>query len=240
MPTRIFSKTFFTLCLLLSVRALAEVNPTELQPATPQSLVTSGSISKPLKELKKRITSPENREDKSIQITGRLTGLESEMINWGYAVSAFLDRDVLWNYEYSRGTDIGVFGADLKSEVISLKLKYFFKNSWYVTSGLDHRKVWMKTTVYTCNESTFDCHNESGFAGESKSLYADVGVGNQWQWKNFTMGCDWMNLGYRLSKYAESENSRSKGTTASSKGTWDSVNPNVRLQLFRFYLGASF
>jgi hypothetical protein len=38
-------------------------------------------------------------------------------------------------------------------------------------------------------------------------LGTGIRVGNQWQWKHFTLGCDWVGIGRVLSyfKYSESE-----------------------------------
>jgi hypothetical protein len=68
-------------------------------------------------------------------------------------------------------------------------------------------------------------------------IYEDVGtgfrVGNEWQWENFTMGCDWFGLNYKTVEI----NHKEKGL-----GPIDTHTPMKALTMTfaSFYLGYSF
>ena len=76
----------------------------------------------------------------------------------------------------------------------------------------------------------------------ASNIGVEVHIGNQWQWSNFTLGCDWVGYFFALSKsfsggdasgvVADSKQSRE----SSIKGTVNAGSAH----LVRFYLGWAF
>ena len=95
----------------------------------------------------------------------------------------------------------------------------------------------MATIYYKRNTADFYKEGNTLSHGTTNLLYEDIGtgirVGNEWQWENFTMGCDWFGLNLTSVKI----NLKEKGlgpieTHAPMKG--------LTMTLLSFYLGYSF
>ncbi len=107
---------------------------------------------------------------------------------------------------------------------MGLHYKEFVGNSFYWKGGLDYRQ-----TEYIENHVTDEAH----IKGNSWAL--SIVIGNQWQWENFTLGCDWIGF------------SKPFGTTiAEASGNIESFSAEDLyfrddvLQFGRFYVGYSF
>lgn len=125
----------------------------------------------------------------------------------------------LGNVEYS-GSTVGVH------------YKHFFGNSFYVKTGIDYRSVKFEY------QSAFSTSRESF---EGTSVGAGFVIGNQWQWENFTLGCDWIGISVPFASTITSEQAAS----------WDFDNTSLRddqerylhnayAQALRFYVGYTF
>jgi hypothetical protein len=188
--------------------------------------------------------SEENRADKKLMVVGQLVGYGPSAAstigaNIGYFVSpnfvvliegmknVYPDNEDFNNIKYDKrdAYEGGSYGAHLK---------FFIGNSFYVRGGLDQREF-----NYRYNDSA--AGNSSGF--DSKSLAVSASIGNQWQWENFTMGCDWLGIVRPIVTNFSNEyvNQASVGSQARNKfqEQRDLVRGKEPLYL-RFYLGASF
>ena len=111
-----------------------------------------------------------------------------------------------------------------------VKLKHFFSNTFFVNSGLEqaYYNKFYHTTNYDYN-----------FKGSKSAI--SVSLGNQWQMKYFTIGCEWIGAQIPFSSSLESEYA-SYGETAQKE-----LNDEERIKLknfglfaLRLKLGASF
>jgi hypothetical protein len=125
------------------------------------------------------------------------------------------------------------------SRLISVRYKQFVNNSFYWYAGGADRMT--HATLY----------DDSDLSGDNLTPIAtydthDIGVtgaiGNQWQWENFTLGCDWIGFYAPLVKL-KNDVSNGSGLTSSNASTRDSFQKaltTTTVQALRFYLGASF
>lgn len=122
------------------------------------------------------------------------------------------------------------FGVHAKYFVFNL-LEEFRPSSFYVKAGIDHR-----TFDYSATEGI----GMSGF--ESNSTVLSIAVGNQWQGKYLTVGCDWFGYVIPLASSINGEfltNGAQTDLQSRLNTQKDSV-AKINLQALRFYIGASF
>jgi hypothetical protein len=71
-----------------------------------------------------------------------------------------------------------------------------------------------------------------------------LNIGNQWQFKNFTLGCDWVGVTLPLSKKYSNESVATTGNLATeqqeNEDAKEDLTERTQINLLRFYLGASF
>lgn len=197
---------------------------------TPKAVVQTGS-------------SEHHRIDKTHQITAILFGIGPSIsstlgLQYGY----FLKRNQLVVLEGTTGklgySSIDVltgYDLDIKTKSFGAHFKHFTGNSFYYRAGLDFRTIEYN---YRRNGSTTDYGKFNG-----TSVAANFQIGNQWQWSNFTLGCDWLGLSAPLTS---SVSDKEVGSTAPGfmAGSLDddanTLTKKVHLNVLRFYLGASF
>lgn len=179
------------------------------------------------------------RLDKKYTITAQLLGANSTGtggagLNFGW----YQNRNLIWQIEttsYNRRENSII---DASSSSIGLHLKFFTGNSFYMNGGLDLRRVDYKDEYLYVSGSGWET---AGFTSES--LAATYGIGNQWQWDKFTIGCEWVGvaapISYRVSNEVIPDN-----LTSWSR---DELNRDIKryssngvMTLLKFYLGASF
>jgi hypothetical protein len=171
-----------------------------------------------------------NREGKKYTVNATITGFSfgspSSAIEAGYHIS---DRSIV-NFEYQDlqgyDDDGSYFDEDGKGSALLVSLKHFTSNSFYVKPALYHR------TQEIIDSYTYSFAN--GWESDDRTKFTDIGVsftiGNQWQWENFTLGCDWIGITKSLSTLEEK----------SDNGYKVSRNDLTSANLLNFYIGASF
>lgn len=100
----------------------------------------------------------------------------------------YLDRNSLVQLEAGGGgmTSSGIFmnsRFELSGTSYGIHYKRFLANSFYFKTGVDYRSV-----SYSYNYS----YTNALEAFEGNSFALSLVIGNQWQWDNFTLGCDWI------------------------------------------------
>lgn len=75
--------------------------------------------------------------------------------------------------------------------------KHYEGNSFYVAGGLTYLNPYEEQ-----DWDIFDLNDLDKFT----SIGADNRIGNQWHWKNFTLGCDWIGIGKRFVKFTKEDN----------------------------------
>jgi hypothetical protein len=184
-------------------------------------------------------SSEHNRINKTFQVSliavgfGPVSGTVG-----GVNLSYFFDRNSLLNLSFVRIRESsyscsGSISCKATGNAFALSYKRFAGNSFYYTVGLGRREAGYEEIDVASGSPNYK------FSGTA--IGAEVSIGNQWQWKNFTLGCDWFGLNFPLSHKIDSE--ESSGTT------WDDEDLKSREKEFlertvafglRLYLGASF
>ena len=108
--------------------------------------------------------------------------------------------------------------------MIEVALKHFTGNSFYIRPSLYLRSQQL------ADDEDYDNATDSYLATDITD-YQTVGIGfnigNQWQWENFTLGCNWIGI-------------RKDITTIDKDGPGTDAYTEVTGELLNFYLGASF
>lgn len=183
-------------------------------------------------------SSAHNRMDKKYVAWAQLVSIGPYVVNRsGLAFGYYLNRNNVLFLDITGGSDESDNdyndGYDVDEESIGFHWKHFNGNSFYFNAGMDFRKI---NYVYTNSWSPVDSRFKATAANVSFS------IGNQWQWDNFTLGCDWLGLTYPLFR----DISESKITTADSyykerfEDEKDDYTKKVSGKLLSFYLGYSF
>jgi hypothetical protein len=123
-------------------------------------------------------SSQEFRAKQKYEVTGQL-GYNYHMFQTQIGAGIFLDQDNVLGVklgESSGGEDYQFSGA--------VQLKHFLNGSFYITPEIYYLNF---------SEGEFLFWNDD--YDRSVSIGAQVRIGNQWQWENFTMGCDWFGIG---------------------------------------------
>lgn len=145
-----------------------------------------------------RDTSKFHRLNKSMLITIQVVGIGPSpgYAQSGATIGKYLTADSLMTIEFTkgRGSSLNWFYSDYDISTFSAGLGYskFVANSFYYRLGADYRTVDYRYTSRDLFTSAIV--REDKFKGES--VVATLAIGNQWQWENFTLGCDWIGYQY--------------------------------------------
>lgn len=147
----------------------------------------------------------------------------------------FLNKDFSIGASYASGTAL-IGDLEFSKTVFEVGAKYFFGESFYLDGNLAMESFESVASVISTDFS------RPVIEGETSSTGLSFHIGNQWQWDNFTLGCDW--VGYYLS-LSESVDLEAKGSVSSEEiaSTTADVETNLTgnsLHLARFYLGWAF
>lgn len=186
-------------------------------------------------------TSTSHRANKTFTATYQITGIgPSATFASGITVGFFLNPEWVIMLEGTSGREATIFDifddTDVKSKSFGVHAKNFAGNSFYYRFGVDYRDLEYQYTdnFITTTYRTFD----------SKSWGVTFGIGNQWQWKNFTLGCDWVGVTLPLSKKYSNESVTTSGSLAFEQSENEDAKKDLtektQINLLRFYLGASF
>jgi hypothetical protein len=154
----------------------------------------------------------------------------------------YLKRNSILQAEYTSGTTsngLSGYGLDLKAQTYGVHLKQFLSNSFYLKLGVDYRTASYR---YNYTSLTGSQYNEN-YSFTSRSWSGALAIGNQWQFENFTIGCDW--IGYVAPFSSTVTDERYDSGVWQFQGTYirsdrDRLTTSQIAQGLRFYLGASF
>lgn len=169
-----------------------------------------------------------NREGKKYQITAGF-GINYSVPSTGFNIGYFIDKKQLVSLRYRKMAEVEHFVSENGSysdqaRSIGVFHKSYFGNSFYVDGGLSHLQV---DRVY---------RRSPELNGEYSEISGHLAIGNQWQWENFTLGCDWVGVNYRFIKL-------DKGVAPDHDHNLVSTNANaveLSATVLNFYIGASF
>lgn len=173
------------------------------------------------------------RADKQFQITYG-GGFNQLLPSTGVQLGYFLDANNVLGLEMYRFNDDNDNDYDTKPEsmysgsTIELSYQKYMGNSFYIQPSVIYRNA---TTIdtYTANYVN-DAWTVVEYEGKTSFTDLSVGfkIGNQWQWNNFTLGCDWIGITRHLSML---EQSGDKSATFPRRNG---------ISLLNLYIGASF
>lgn len=119
----------------------------------------------------------------------------------GLIYNYFLTRNDLLVFEYL--TDIfsgyGTRSYNIKTSSFGVHYKRFTGNSFYIRAGLDQRFI-----DYDYNSTFLSSPESSSFKGMSTTV--GLAIGNQWQWSNWSIGCDWFGYSFPVLSSITNEN----------------------------------
>lgn len=155
--------------------------------------------------------------------------------SFGAAAGMYLDSNSIVEASYVKG-GIDFLFIEIESSLAEVRWKQFFGNSFYMNLGAGYRTITFKATLepITGNDdisSQFDVN----------SFGASIGIGNRWQWDNFTIGCDWIGYFVPFSSSGDSDvgNEADPVDKADLEDSVDRIGKSASSQLLRFYLGVS-
>ncbi|MDQ3231406.1 MAG: hypothetical protein M3Q07_06255 [Pseudobdellovibrionaceae bacterium] len=140
----------------------------------------------------------------------------------GGASSSSLTTDPDYSYYFADAR----LHAEGQSQAISYQ--YFLGNSFFVKAGLENLNMAGRLETFGLMRTHI---------GDLNQQNALLGIGNQWQWRSFTLGCEWIGaaapLSYSYSSYDNAVTHRLVDQFIDSKD-------QVALNLLYFHLGAAF
>ena len=161
-----------------------------------------------------------NRDGKRFTVNAHLLGSSFRTASRGISLGYYLapNKVLQLRYEALDGEyDLDGSRDEYEGEYISFEFKKFTGNSFYLSLGFYYK------------DQTFEDFDNDDFdvPTDYKTLGAIIRIGNQWQWDDFTLGCDWIGLGKDLAILDIDGNSE------------DEAEDFLGLGL-NFYLGVSF
>tara|TARA_B110001454_G_scaffold213372_1_gene231443 strand:- start:26098 stop:26808 length:711 start_codon:yes stop_codon:yes gene_type:complete len=195
-------------------------------------------------------SSEANRIGKKFDIHYTLLGISANNAPaQGIGVGYFLDRNkqVLVEVRKGRGAYMryryesynGVskeWSTDAQITQVGAHFKHYVGNSFYYRVGADYSSVDYK---YDLSGSYYGDTSSSYFKGTA--IIGSFVIGNQWQWENFTLGCDWIGLAspltYTISGVTTPTTASEKSDMENDQRMYVSDSSGI---LLRLYLGASF
>ena len=190
--------------------------------------------------------SADARKNKKFSVDLSLIGVQFNTSSYGIEGSYFLDSDTVISVEAILLSNYGITpknteGQDLNNSIsdetdnlwqengegyaIGVNFKRFLTNTLYLKGGGYYRN--QKIVSSTASIGGVLIESESDF-GEVNDLGASLSVGNQWQWKNFTIGADW--IGFNQSLLILEQNSSNDFSTSDISS----------LNLLSLYIGYSY
>lgn len=169
-----------------------------------------------------------NREKKQYQIAVGFLGMEYIGSPLTLSLGYYLNPNSLLLLRYSsyNGNDVDDRAAQ-KLRATTLGFRQFFGNSFNV----------MPTLYYRRNTADYFKEGTMTIIGPTNLVYEDIGmgfrVGNEWQWDNFTMGCDWFGINRTIKEL----NKKESGLGVINDIT---LQKAVTITALSFYIGYSF
>ena len=137
-------------------------------------------------------TSEENRADKKYELTFQ-AGMDYRMYPAQIAAMYFLDDNNLVGFKLGNAQDED---EEETQTNIALQYKHYASNSFYVAGEVFYLNT--REDVHWIIDDILQIKNDNA---EYTSLGAGIRIGNQWTWKHFTLGCDWIGVGHRFGTF---------------------------------------
>lgn len=189
-----------------------------------------------------------NRQEKNYVLAAQLLGAGSAgVLQMGVIAGVHLDSNNIIQFEASGGSlknsafitnpSIGDGVRTVDGYSAGVHFKHFTGNSFYFKTGVDYRHVKYR---YEGNWP-FSSNDDYNFEGDG--FVGTFVIGNQWQWSNFTLGCDWVGITVPLSHNIQNKSIESGSSTYAQNDMNDRQDQylnKIQIQGLRLYLGATF
>lgn len=129
------------------------------------------------------LESREYRKQKNLYLLGEYGSAVVPIRTAGFVLGMIAAPDLSFELTYAEG-EKDVKYAEMNAKLYSLRAKKFWANSFYTTGGFAYRAVEDRTTDKVSEMFYVERHG--------KSAGLDFAVGNQWQFDNISIGCDWV------------------------------------------------
>ena len=156
-------------------------------------------------------SSREERQNKKFEISVS-SGFDYIDYTYGVTLSKFIDADNVISLKGGFNNE----GDDEQTHA-AFQYKHFFGNSFYLAPEVYYFHFFEKNPNH---DNIFDLSVD-----RISSLGLGVRIGNQWSWKNFTLGVDWIGIGKHLITWSKDQDDLDLGYSAT---------------LLNFYVGWSF
>lgn len=194
-----------------------------------------------VKALKKEIIDSSSRgfrSKKNFMAVASPLGFEFGTISSSLELGKFISDDGILTLKYSdlqadpsywsfyNEEEEKIADENDKGYAITFGIKQFVSNSFYIKPQVYYRnqkKIYDVYSDYNADTDSYEITNVDG--GTVNDLGFSFRIGNQWQWRHFTMGCDWFGFANSLSKFENDDISSSE---------------RLNLSLLNVYFGASF
>lgn len=133
-----------------------------------------------------------NRADKEFMVTlerGVMYDYGATSVKGGY----FLDANKLVTLSVSQLEDTDLLFDEYEGTVVSSGVRLFTGNSFYMDANLFYLD-----STYTDEWFNIIDGNDEIRTTTFRKVGAHIGIGNQWQWDNFTLGVTWIGAGVQI------------------------------------------
>lgn len=145
-------------------------------------------------------TSEENRAGKKFEATFQAALFDYRASTSQVSAMYFIEPNQLL------GLKLGTRDGGEKQTNIALQYKRYLGNSFYMAPEIFYLNS--REDVNGIFGDIFSSHDYANYS----SMGAGFRIGNQWTWKHFTLGCDWVGIGQRLGTFRK-DTSRLNDTT---------------------------
>lgn len=223
----------FALVSLVSAQARAQDVATPALTAPPAAVESTRTVEGP------EGTSAAERIGKRGYLQGELGSAVFPLPGLGLAGGAFVDSDLAIEASYNRGL-ASVYFFSVYSEVLSLRAKKYWGNTFYTNAGLARRRIGASFDVLPVPGAGDILDVEASVT----SLTADVAIGNQWQWRRFNFGVDWLGVLWPLKRLETNDDIPDVPLSDEDQRLKDKVFDKIAYsrsyQVMRLYFGSAF
>jgi len=151
------------------------------------NLPVSPTLPPPTLENLPKVHSSDRRQLLTYEIGGEVGSSVFPIPSYGIHLGEYLSTQNLLEFEFTQG-ELSWWFIHVRSLTLGLHLQHFIGNSFYLSAGADDRKLTLEdpsVAVMAAIPQTI---------GQAESLNLALGLGNQWQWQHWSVGCEWMSL----------------------------------------------
>lgn len=184
------------------------------------------------------LESRHNRKNKRFDIVASPLSFKTyASYPYGLTLGYYLSHDQEIELDYNTGKMYWWgYKAQLKERSVVLRYKHYWGNSFYSHVGYGTRSINVE------GSETEGISEKYSFKLNYQTKVIDVGIGNKWQWDNYTMGADWIGflfpIGSNVSRSFTDQ--ADEGDKEKVKSSFKELSDSHSVYYLRFYMGISF